>query len=253
MNKKVGTGMREADVNIQDQTTPPFKYFLMTEEKTDIVLTETAEEDTNILNVLADHGITSDHWLSIWQDSSVQQVKVKSVDANEITIDRKLATDCLVATTKIVRGVVDMNVNGSSTPVTFKLKMYNAIIPVDITQARLNIVCGSEPDDALFGDLAELTNGLSSWFVNSRRYSLGVYRTNASFRENGGDLEYTSKGGGGNYSVNIIFRFGGQPHFGVVLRVNPRIPDTIETIVQDNLSDLVRFRISMIGHYTESE
>jgi hypothetical protein len=46
---------------------------------------------------------------------------------------------------------------------------------------------------------------------------------------------------------------GAFQDYGVVLRIDPRVPDTIEAIDQDDLSDLISFRISMIGHYTSKE
>jgi len=245
--------LSETNVNIQNQITPFFRYFLMTEEKTDIVLTSQFAQDSNILNVSADHGITTNHWVSLWQNNRFFQAKVTNVATNAITVDRRSCCNFEVATTKIVRGKVDLNVDGSSTPVVFRCQLYNFSIPIDLTTFVLTMTHSAEADDSKFGGITAITSGLEMRFIDNYVFNWGIFKQNSDFRNYGGVVTYSNKAGGGTYATDINFNI--ESIFGIsqVVRIVPNQNDAIQTTVNDNLSSLTTFRISILGHYTEGE
>ena len=65
-------------------------------------------------------------------------------------------------------------------------------------------------------------------------------------------VNYNDKsGGGGNYGVDITFDV--KKIYGIVIRVDPNIPDIFKGIVRDALQTLDRVRVSLMGQYTLDE
>ena len=242
----VGFRTKELDVFIQDQHTPPFQYYLMREDKTDITLTSGVTKGDVIIAVSAGHGFlaaqTPPHYLVIMENDLYVQAKVISVTDDNITISVPSGSDFTTGAT-VLRGIIDMNINASGGEEEFVFNMRQGITPIDIQFASLTIWnAGAAGDDGKFGDLAELTNGMRLVKENTIDQGLGTYRANSDFREYGADIHYTDKsGGGGTYAVDITFDI--KKVYGVVIRIDPRIPDILKAIINDALQTLDRLRI----------
>lgn len=245
---------KEIDTFIQDQDSPPFQYYLMREDKTDIKLTTTNTMCTNIVHVSAGHGFVTGtgQYISIFERGKWYQSEVITVTVNQLTLHKEVpytfTTDAVV-----VRGVIDMNVDASGADQLFIFQMRQSNIPIDIQHAHVTIWnAAAAGDDGKFGDLGALTNGLRLAKKNYLNLPLGKYRTNSDFREYGAEVGYNDKsGGGGNYGVDV--RFDIKKIYGIVIRVNPRTDDYIVCKISDKLDTLERLRVSIMGQYTVGE
>ena len=245
---------KEVDVFIQDQDSPPFQFYLMNELKDDITLTSKVFRGEDVIPVSAGHGFVAaaGEVLCIMERGLVVQAFVKSVALNNVTLVNPLFYN-FSTNAVVIRGNVEMAVNGLASPTDFVCKLRNVPVPIDIQTVRLTIWnAAAQGDDAKFGDLVGLANGIRVSKQDGTVQGLGNYRANSDFREFGAVIEYTDRsGGGGNYGVNICFEI--KRFFGVVIRIDPRKKDIFKAEVRDNLSTLERFRISIIGQYTVGE
>jgi hypothetical protein len=244
---------KEIDVWIQDQTTPPFQYYLMREDKADIILTAIANEGDTIITVSSGHGFTAGgEYVVVQEGDNYTQTKVISVDGNDIEIMSPIANPFTTAST-VIRGVIDMNINATSDN-EFICWMRSGV-PIDIQNVQISIWNASAAgDEGTFGDLAALDHGLRFYKEDGINIPLGSYATNSDFREFGAEVGYTDRaGGGGTYGVHINFDI--KNNYGVVVRLDPNDSDKFKGIVQkgDDLSSLDRLRVSLMGQKTLGE
>jgi hypothetical protein len=253
----IGPGKKEIDVFVQDQTSPLFQYFLMNEQKVDITLTSDVSIDNTVINVSAGHGFTAapGEYITVFENERFIQAKVKSVAADAVTVYAPLQTAFTAAGAQVIRGNINMNVDGSGTPVEFKLHLRDATVPVDISKIIITMQHGANvPDDGKFGGLAALVNGLFFKKVNDSTFSLGNYIENQDFKDVGGDVNYTDKGQGGTNATDIVFDV--KKTFGQVIRIHPSVTDMIVGIVRDAISSVQgmdKLTTSVVGSYTEGE
>lgn len=248
------------DVHIQSQTSPLFQYFLMDEQKTDIALTELIGIDDTVVNVSPGHGFTaaSGEYILIRKGDIFTQAKVKSVATNAITMEMPIDSGYSIFGTTVIRGNINMNIDGSATPTDFKCLLPSdsgAQIPIDISTIILTMQHGSNvPDDAKFGGLTALTNGLYFRKVNGDRINLGNYQNNQRFRDVGATVEYTEKAPAGTNGTIITLPL--EDVFGQVIRLDPRTNDCFLSHVRDDIdtvSGMVKMTVSLIGSFTSGE
>lgn len=248
------TGTGGIDVNIQDQTTPPVQYYLMSEQKTDITLSTAIEKDTITFNVSAGHGFStaSSHYMSIWDNQRYFQSKISAVSTNQISVEIPTASSFTTNAT-VIRGIIDMNIDASSTAVNFDFCPRNSTIAIDIRKATVTMQHTVAGDDSKFGGITALTSGMYFRQYNGITLNLGNYKNNQNFREHGAVITYTDKAGGGNNATNITFDI--VDHYGVVLRVDPRTNDCLRAVIRDDLSTttLIQLRIGVFGQLTQGE
>ena len=250
----IGPGKREIDVVIQDPTSPLFQYFLIKEDKTDILLTAPTVVGSSVINVSAGHGFTpvAGEQITLFEDNFVSQLRVVSVAADAITVEHPLTRVFSVANTAVIRGNILMNVNGAGGDIEFKLGFRNFDIPIDISKIIITMQHGANvPDDGKFGGLAALKKGLFFKKEDGSIFSLGNYIENQGFKDVGGVVEYTTKAPAGTNATNIVFDIKGI--FGQVIRLDPSIPDSIIGVVRDNISAMDKLTASLIGSYTVGE
>lgn len=248
---------KEIDIFIQDQDSALFQFFMMTEEKTDISLISPVAVDDIIINVSPGHGFSVNDYLVLWENSGFEQVKVVAVNTNALTIDIPMANAFTLVAVGI-RGSIEMNVNGSGTPVDFCFRFFNnAVVPIDISAINITLQHAVAPDDSKFGGLSALAKGLFFRKTNSAgALNYGVYKSNQDFRDRGGEVIYTDKGPAGINATNV--KLAVRDSFGqsTVIRVNPRINDCLFACVRDDIdvgSGLAKFTTSLLGSYTRGE
>lgn len=248
------------DVNIQSQTSNLFQYYLTDEQKTDITLTSAVSPGDEVINVSSGHGFTgaSGEVLVIRIADQFEQVGVVSVATDAITVDIPIAKTYTVDDTTVVRGNINMNVDGSSTQVLFEYtndSSLGASVPVDISKVAITIQHGSNvPDDGKFAGITALTKGLYFRKFNGVINNLGNYTKNSDFREVGGIITYSDKAPAGTNGTNIIFDIEGI--FGQVIRLDPNVSDVLCAVVRDDLSasaGISGMTISLIGSFTRGE
>ena len=145
----------------------------------------------------------------------------------------------------------NMGVDGSVTPLAFTIPIGTGGRALDITRVMFYMICDSEPDNSLFGDLPALTMGvvLRKYESATEYFNVFTFPNNGAFILAGNNLEYTDKGGAGTYGVKSMIQFNGRQNYGVVIRLNPG--QYLELLIQDDLTDLLGFYASINGHIVE--
>jgi len=246
------------DVYLQDQTTPPFHFYIMREDKIDIGLTAPVLKDDTVLNLTAGHGFTYPaiplDYLVIWENGIYEQVKIINVTANQITIDVPSPVAFSINAV-LIRGKIDLDLDGSGTPINAYFRFYgpDAEIPIDIIGVQVSMLHGSASDRSKYGNLAGLLDGKSTYFrhINGVTVNLGSYQNNQDFEEFGWDVAFDDKAGGGNFATTCTMDI--KQKYGVAKRINPRTNDSMCVTVRGDLRGLNRHRVCVYGQYTQGE
>jgi hypothetical protein len=158
-------------------------------------------------------------------------------------------------TASVIRGNINMNIDGDAVPTDFKFTFPGAQIPIDLSTIILTMQHGANvPDDGKFGGLGALTNGIYFRQVNGNRVNLGNYINNQAFKDVGASVEYTTKAPAGTNGTNIIL--GIESIFGQVIRLNPRDGDEFIGHVRDDIASaegMAKMTVAIIGSFTSGE
>lgn len=239
-------------VLIQDTISQPFHRRFMTEDKTDIVLTAPITKDDVIINVSTGHGFTgTGEWVLINYKNYFQQSEVISVSTDAITLDAPIGMDIPILGTEIKRGVTNLAVNGSATPVIFYCRIGQDADPVDIDIFHMFMTDNAEGDDSKYGGITGgLTNGVLVRYENEHDINYGLFKTNADMILHGAVQSYLQKAGGGTYSMD--FRFNIRETYGVVVRLF-KSQGFMKIIVRDDLTSLESHYVVVMGQITKGE
>lgn len=171
---------------------------------------------------------------------------VTAVNTNTITVNRPLDYSYTVAGTAVNRVNREANVNGSiASPIKFILTPP----PGEVWHlGTLNITMrdDSEMDDAKFGGVAALTNGvlLRVKDVNDNYDTIFHARSNSALFRKGCDLEYSTKAPAGTYGLRAKLSI--KDEVDAVIRLTST--DTLELVIQDDLTGLLGFSVVALGH-----
>jgi hypothetical protein len=248
------------DVAIQDQTTPPIEYFV-TQHLNDVVIVASAGAKTKLITLQAGHGFVIGNHIEIYAETPFQGGKLKrfvqlvvvNVNINVITVQPFIGYDLEPENVKFARRVTRrMNVNGSVTPVRFTISPPNGL-KWDLTRTMIVMVCATNPDDALYGNLPALPNGIFYGFENivTQDYLVNI-QSNAGYRATAYDVTYTTRSsGGGSFGVSVRKSFAGTSHYGVVVRLEGETDDEFVVYVNDDLTGLTEHAQKIMGHNVE--
>ena len=167
-----------------------------------------------------------------------------------ITVQPFIGFDLKPANVKFSRRVSrNMNVNGSVTPVRFSIGPANGL-RWDLTRTMIIMVCTTNPDDALYGNLPILTNGVFFGFESdlTQEYLVNIL-ANAGYRATAYDVTYTTRSsGGGDYGVSVRKSFAGRHHYGVAIRLEGPTNDEFVVYINDDLLLLTEHAEKVMGH-----
>ena len=242
--------VQQRDVWIQDQTTPPFHRYFMKEEKTDITLVYPILKGNDTMVVSSGHGFSGGDWALISYGEYSQQTEIVSVNEDTVIITGIFGASLPIDGTNIIRGKIDMVVNGSVSDSIYYCRI-TGDAPIDIQYFHVFLTDNLEGDDSKFGGIAALTNGVLFYKETDIIQNLGTYKKNQDFIQFGGDPNYLQKAGGGEYSMD--FAFDMRKKYGIVIRVDPIENESIVAIIRDNLTELSTFRIAAFGQTTLGE
>jgi hypothetical protein len=179
--------------------------------------------------------------------------QVGSVSGSTVTLDTPL-DKAYPSGANVFPATWKMNVNGSVTSQVFQIGPLGvgSGIEADITKIVGYLQSTSDMDDALFGSLAALTRGLSL----RKNFGDGSYENLWTCKSNGGlalkcanNFAYTTKAPSGSYGARWVYSLSGSENHGVVARLAGG--ETLELLVQDNLTGLTVVRHAVHGHYTQ--
>ena len=255
-NFAIGADGRSIDVNVQDQISQPIEFYLS--QKLNNVVVTGATAKTRTINLEAGHGFIAGNYIEIHYNNNgvirFLQKKVVAVTATSVTtgsfVDINLTPDVVVNAKRVN---VDLSVDGSVSPVCFSLgPCCNQ--EWDVTRLIGQMILASPPDDGLFGDLDALTNGIFFGAENDlgQTYLVDVVE-NGEFRASAYDVSYQDRSSpaGGLYGLTFRKSFAGADKMGVAIRLSANANEEFVCYVQDNLSDINRFIIKIMGHVVE--
>lgn len=241
--------VNKQDVLIQSNYGPIFQLVAINESAAVISLAAPCAINATSITVTAGHGITTGDIVIITSGERFDQFLVTNVVGNVISLSIPAAY-AFPSGSSVIAGSAAMNVNGSVTPVTFRVKP-RTTKPVDISKIIIAAVHSAEADDSKFCGITALTNGVYARRVDGTQFNLGNYKSNADFICNGAAVEYSAKAGGGAYATRVYFNL--IDIFTQEIRLDPRIDDELVFVVRDDLSGLTSMSVSILGSYTSGE
>jgi hypothetical protein len=177
--------------------------------------------------------------------------QVGAISGSTVTLDTPLDF-AFPAGSRITNGTVDMAVNGSVTPQYFSLRAADPGIPVEIDITRIIFKCltATAVDAEKFGDLAALINGIVLRVVDDSGPYYNVFnaKTNLDLAGMMYDLTFYEAINPTQGVDGFVGRltFAGQNKIGVTIRVGTG--QDLQMIIQDNLSGLDLFELTVEGH-----
>lgn len=141
-----------------------------------------------------------------------------------------------------------LNVDGSGTTQVFQIGPVGGAtgVEIDITRIMGNMTDNAVMTDELFGSMAALTNGIVLRRNNDVISNIWNMKTNGALALMCFDATYPDKLPTGVYAFRFRNTFAGQSKHGVTIRLDPG--DTLELLVQDDLTDLTDFQMIAQGH-----
>jgi len=249
-SKSVGdVNLTPGSVNIRDiddNTEPQDLLFAESLSQFTTAADTTASTTTTLeydFTATTGHGIiVGDEILLIAADRSLRAY-VTNVATDVITLDTPI--DFVFPSGSI--GLVintNMAVDGSTTPRIFKVQA--GATPILLRRIIMTITDQTSMDDAKFGGIPALSNGVIFRIVDSFQKSIFNFKTNGDFRQWGYDLDYADKAPAGFFGASSRITFGGKEKHGTILKLSGA--DELQIVVQDDLTDLDTFRISAQGN-----
>jgi hypothetical protein len=161
-------------------------------------------------------------------------------------IDRTFAVD---TTTNAFAATRNLAVDGSTTTQIFQVGPFSTPgLQIEITRIHGYIQDATAMDDALFGGIAALTYGIVLRKNNAEFDNVWNIKTNGRFAQiTGGDFNYTEKAPAGSYGARARNTYTGEDKHGTAIRLSPG--DTLEILVQDDLTGLEFLHFMAQGHY----
>jgi hypothetical protein len=143
----------------------------------------------------------------------------------------------------------ELNVDGYSTRQTFTVGS-PLDAELDITRFMIQMTTNDPPAFNEFGDRGALKRGCQLRVVNGRTFNLWNVKSNAEianlmfdFQPYEQELPFNVNGLAGRMT------YGGQSKHGVTIRIGGG--EALELIIQDDLRDILSFRIIACGHIVE--
>jgi len=171
--------------------------------------------------------------------------EVTAISVNtSITLNRPV--DNAYTTSATLEAVAtNMAVVGSlAAPVVYEVKP-----PSDevwhLTRILMSITDQTAMDDALFGGIGALTNGVTIIESRVSESTFSNWRSNSSFKEDMYDVSYSTKAPSGYFGLTCRWTF---KNAGVAVRLVGSRGDSLKILIQDDLTGLDTFRVKAQGH-----
>lgn len=252
------------NISVSDQFTDDISLYLAQRLTTAEVIAPAPEIDASSLNIQTG-GVAPvvGNFLCLKNGVRFLQVEIKTVTLiadDDYTVGLAIPLDFAfpIGSGCEVQNV-DMNVNGSVTPIDFRITPLglDAGQEWDITRIIPTMILSSAGDDGLFGNITELTNGVSHRTEDGDAGTKNLFnaRVNGDFADEGFDVGYPIRsGGGGSHGMRSRISFNGPDKRGVVKRLVAHTlvdADRFNACVRDDLTGINRYRTKAQGHVVE--
>jgi hypothetical protein len=182
-------------------------------------------------------------------EHSAQQIT--AIVGSVVTLSNPLDHAFLAASTTVQKILRNMNLSGSiGSPQIFKLQP-SLSETWHITHISVSITDNSVMDDATFGGISALANGLVVRVVNATTtdyFTLFRWKTNSSFQRDAVSYEYNAKAPSGVYGFTAHIEL--KNTYGTIARIANTATENIylDFLIQDNLTALSTLEIKCHGH-----
>jgi hypothetical protein len=230
---------------VQDNNTERVVEFLFKRTINLITLSEPTEINSYTLKVEAGHNLVVNNYVALIEDGVPFQAKVLGVNTNTITLDSPFDRVYSVSTVG-ARTTIDMNVNGSTTPVIFNIN------PIQRAKWHINgvviqITSTSAMDDSKFGGITALSKGLLLRHKNRHFYNISNVKSNGDFILRNYSVQYSDKAPAGVFGLKAEKVFNGHNGNGSAICLRGDTLNELQIIVQDNLTGLSRIQAMAFG------
>jgi len=240
------------DVNVQDQASRAFDLNFSADVGTPTTLITDAVVGEYAVSATTGHGLVATNHILI-RDPVLQRgydgEVVSVVGNNTINLDRPLGSPFTAANSVVVQETYELDVDGTGVNRKhFYIGSPTLTAQLDITRFIFTIVTTAAPNIDEFGDLGALSRGCNMAMMNNGSITnLWNVKTNAELAGMMYDI-YLLKEDKAFDANGLIGRmtYAGQSKHGVVLRIGGG--EYLRFTVQDNLTDLLSFRIMAQGH-----
>lgn len=239
------------DVFVQDQTTPPLDLYFIQQIGVPNTLAVAGAIDDMSITVTSDAGFTVGNRIGIFSGGGrfyFGQLLAKP-GANVLNLDTPLDFAFPIGS-PVLAATRELNVNGSVTPQTFEVRG-TGTFEIDITRIIISMITTTAVDLSLFGNLVALTNGIVLRRTDTVTRNIWNIKTNLDMLNLSFDFELFAATNPvqGIDGLGVRYTFAGQDKHGVAVRLG--LDDSLELIVQDNLTGLTQFRMIAQGHVVE--
>ena len=239
------------DVITRSPIETPIDFRLNRQIRTGLTLAVPAVKDSYELNLSPGHGVSVGELLILVGSGGAQTYngEVIGVVGDTVTMDTPIHCVFIVAGTSGYSSSTSMNVNGSSTRLTYSL-INNLNMSANIVRIIMHITSASPMDDGKFGSLVALTKGI----VFRRKNLDGNYQNFWNAKSNGRlgelayDKTYDTKAPAGVYGMTVRLTYGGESKHGTVIQILPG--EELHMLIQDDLTGLVEFNTICQGFLT---
>ena len=242
------------DVNVQDQNTNVID-FLFTAAVQAITISTNTTLDSRSVVIGASTAPTVGNYACFKEGDNFYQGQILAQTGSNpytLTLDTPLDFAFTTAGGCSERNA-NMAVDGSSTPVEFTITPSGLTSGMewDMTRVMITITDSTVMDDAKFGGISALTNGVYLRMDNTHSQNLMNIKTNEDWRLRAYDLEYSDKAPSGSYGLGARKTYAGQSKSGVTIRLSEATDDELKFIIQDDLTGLDTFYAVGNGHVVE--
>lgn len=205
--------------------------------------------DASTITLTAGHSAVVGNIVCIQETVSIYWATILNFagGANVPTVDSPLDR---VFTTAAEVCIGDANLNKVGSLAVPILAHMGPIVGVewDITRLHVSVYDDGTMDSGKFGTIAGLTNGIVLRQVNGTSKNMGNVKTNGDLTFLASTHDYDTKAPAGFASLSADMVFGGPEHVGSVIRLDGNGSDTLQVIIQDDLSAVLSVRVMCIGH-----
>lgn len=235
-------------INIQDQHTRSLDLPFIKANAQPTTLWVGAVINSYTINVTSTTGFVDDSVIFIASGENFYIGRqIGAVSGNIVTVDTPI--DFNYSSGSVVFPAnYHMNVDGSVTPQIFQIGSTSeeAVLELDITRVMGYFQDNVAMDDSNFGGLSALTNGVVLRRNDGVMTNLWNAKTNGEISLMTFDFQYTDKAPAGSYGARFRNTYAGPSKHGVTIRLYPG--DTLEIIIQDDLTGLEDFIMMAQGH-----
>ena len=235
-------------VNIQDQHSLALDLRFIQSQGATTVATATVAEDTT-LDLTSSAGFVDGNVVGIFSATGIFYFgkQVGAPAGNVITLDTPIDKVFAIGD-NVIRATDNLAVDGSGTTQVFQVGPVGGAtaVEIDITRVMGYIQDGTAMDDGMFGGITALTYGVVLRQNNGTINNFWNVKSNGEFGLLAYDTSYSDKAPAGSYGFKFRNTYAGQSKHGVTIRLDPG--DTLELLVQDNLTGLEAFNVMAQGH-----